>query len=71
MGSAPATLMANLFVYSYENKWLLDTKKRYLPKAGLLSNAFRFIDGFRAINYHLKEYIFFRVRTQKGKYFTY
>ena len=29
MGSDPALFMANSFLYYYENKWLLDTKKTY------------------------------------------
>ena len=29
MGSGPALFMANSFLYYYENKWLLDTKKTY------------------------------------------
>ena len=43
-----------LFLYYYENKWLLDTKKRDLQKARLFSNLFCFIDDLCAINNHLE-----------------
>ena len=33
MGSDPATFIVNLFLYYYENKWLLETTKRDLCKA--------------------------------------
>ena len=47
--------IANLFfVCYYENKLLLDTKKRDLRKARFFSNTFRFIDDLCAINDHLK-----------------
>ena len=54
MGSDPAPFIANLFLYYYENKWLLDTKKRDLLKARLFSNATRFIGDLCAINDHLE-----------------
>ena len=44
MGSDLAPFMANLFLYYYENKLLLDTKKRDLLKARFFSNTFHFID---------------------------
>ena len=36
--------IASLFLYYYENKWLLDTKKRDFRKARLFINTFRIID---------------------------
>ena len=54
MGSDPAPSMANLFLYYYENKWLLDTKKRDLSKAHLFSNMVRFKDDLCAINDYLE-----------------
>ena len=50
MGSDPAPFMANLFLYFYENKWLLELKKKDLHKARLFSNTFRFIDDLCTIN---------------------
>ena len=44
MGSDPATFIVNLFLYYYENKWLLETTKRDLRKAR------RFIDYLCAKN---------------------
>ena len=58
--------MANLFLYYYENKWLLksktiyenkwllDIKKIDLRKAPRFSDIFRFIDGLCTINDHLE-----------------
>ena len=43
MGSDPASLMANLFLYYYENKWPSNIKKRDLQKAHPFGNLFRFI----------------------------
>ena len=54
MASDAAPFMANLLLYYYENKWLLDIKKRYLHKARLFSNTFRFIDNLRVTNHHLE-----------------
>ena len=54
MGCDPATFMEYLFLYYYENKWLLDTKKRDLHKPLLFSNTFRFIDDLCAINNRLE-----------------
>jgi len=50
MGSDPAPFFANLFLYFYENKWMLDLKKKDLLLARKLSNIFRFIDDLNAIN---------------------
>ena len=50
MGSDPAPFMANLFLYFYERKWVLNTKKSNLRKARLFGNTFRFIDDLIAIN---------------------
>ena len=50
MGSDPAPFMANLFLYFYENKWILKTKKSNLKEARMFGNTFRFIDDLIAIN---------------------
>jgi len=50
MGSDPAPFFANLFLYFYENKWMLDLKKKDILLARKLSNIFRFIDDLNAIN---------------------
>ena len=50
MGSDPAPFMANLFLYSYESKWVLKTKKCHLKEARMFGNTFRFIDDLIAIN---------------------
>jgi len=50
MGSDPAPFFANLFLYFYENKWMLALKKKDLLLARQLSNIFRFIDDLNAIN---------------------
>ena len=54
MGFDPAHFLAKLFLHYYENKWVLDTKKRDLRKARLFSNTFCFIDDLCAINDHLE-----------------
>ena len=53
MVSDSASFMANLFLYYYENKWLLDTTIIDLCKACLFSNKFCFIEDLCAINNHL------------------
>ena len=50
MGSDPAPFMANLFLYFYENKWILKNKKSNLKLARMFGNTFRFIDDLIAIN---------------------
>ena len=50
MGSDPAPFMANLFLYFYENKWLMQLKKQDLVSARKFGNTFRFIDDLCAIN---------------------
>lgn len=50
MDCDPAPFLANLFLYYYENKWLLDTRKRDLQNSSFFRNLFCFIDGVRAIN---------------------
>ena len=50
MGSDPAPIMANLFLYYYENKWVRNLKKENLMKARKFSHTFRFIDDLIAIN---------------------
>ena len=42
MGSSLAFFMVNLFLFTYESKWLLDTKKSSLQKARKFTNTFRF-----------------------------
>ena len=50
MGSDPASFMANLFLYHYENKWLQEIKKTNLTVARKFSHTFRFIDDLNAMN---------------------
>ena len=50
MGSDLAPFMANLFLFYYENKWVLKTKKSNLKQAKMFGNIFRFIDDLIAIN---------------------
>ena len=50
MGSDPSPFMANLFLFTYESKWELETKRRNLYKARIFTNKFRFIDDLCAIN---------------------
>ena len=50
MGSDPAPFMANLFLYYFENKWILKMKKSNLKQARMFGNTFRFIDDLIAIN---------------------
>ena len=50
MGSDPAPFMANLFLFYYENKYLMHLKKINIPRARRFSNIFRFIDDLNAIN---------------------
>ena len=50
MGSDPSPFMANLFLFTYESKWELQTKRRNLYKARIFTNTFRFIDDLCAIN---------------------
>lgn len=42
MGSSLAFFMINLFLFTYESKWLLDTKKSNLQKARKFTNTFGF-----------------------------
>jgi len=50
MGSDPAPFFANLFLYHYERKWLLELKKNDLVSARKFGNTFRFIDDLNVIN---------------------
>ena len=50
MGSDPAPFMANLFLYSYESKFLKGLKKIDLSRARRFGNVFRFIDDLNALN---------------------
>ena len=53
IGSDPASVVVNIFLH-FENKCLLDIKKRNLRKARLFNNTFRYIDNLCTINDHLK-----------------
>ena len=50
MGSDPAPFFANLFLYYYERKWLLELKKNDLVAARKFGNTFRFIDDLNVVN---------------------
>ena len=50
MGSDPAPLFANLFLYYYESRWIKDLQKNGLIKARKLCNVFCSIDDLNAIN---------------------
>ena len=50
MGSDPATFIANLFLYIYENRFMTNLKKTNLPQAKNLRHVFRFIDDLIALN---------------------
>ena len=41
VGSPPALFMANLFLFTYEFKWVLDTNNSNLQKARIFANTFR------------------------------
>ena len=44
MGSDLSHFMVNLFLYCYDRKYLLQTKKRNMRKVRIFSNIFRFIN---------------------------
>ena len=44
MGSDPAPFMAILFLFFYENKWLVELKKKDVVSARKFRNTFRFIE---------------------------
>ena len=50
MGSDPAPFFANLFLYHYERKWMLQLKKKDIRRARKYCNVFRFIDDLNAMN---------------------
>ena len=50
MGSDPAPFFANLFLYFYERKFMLNLQKKDLHRARKYGNVFRFIDDLSAIN---------------------
>ena len=50
MGSDPAQLFANLFLYHFENKWVKNLKKESLQRARRFMHTFRFIDDLLTIN---------------------
>ena len=50
MGSDPAPFMANLFLYNYESKYVIEMKKKDLFTARKFRHTFRFIDDLLAIN---------------------
>ena len=52
--SSSACFMANLSLYYYNNKWLLETKNIDLKKAGLDENLYHFTDGLRNTNKNLE-----------------
>ena len=50
MGGDPAPFWANLFLFFYESKWLLQMKKTNNILARKFTNTFRFIDDLNALN---------------------
>ena len=50
MGSDTAHVMANLFLFYYEYKWIRKTKCKDLIQVGKVSHMFRFIDDRTVIN---------------------
>ena len=52
--SDPAPFIANLFLYYYERKWLLDTKIKDLHIVHIFSNTFRFVEDLSSTNNHLE-----------------
>ena len=50
MGGDPAPFWANLFLFYYESKWLLEMKKTNNILARKFGNTFRFIDDLNALN---------------------
>ena len=50
MGSDPAPFMANLFLYSYESKYVKELKTKDLFTARKFRHTFRFIDDLLAVN---------------------
>ena len=50
MGLDPAPFIENLFRYYFENKFILNLKKRKPHKVRSFTNIFRFIDELRAAN---------------------
>lgn len=54
MRSDPASFMADLFVYYYEKKWLLQTKKMGSAKGLYVSNIFRLIGDLYTFSNNLK-----------------
>ena len=50
MGGDPAPFWANLFLFHYESKWLLEMKKSNNILARKFNNTFRFIDDLNALN---------------------
>ena len=50
MGSDPAPFFANLFLYTYESKWMAELKKSDIRRARKFVNVFRFIGDLIALN---------------------
>ena len=50
MGSDPAPFIANLFLYTYENRFMFNLKKDDKARAKNLRHVFRFIDDLIALN---------------------
>ena len=49
MGSDPAPIISNLFLYFYENELVGKMKKVDLNRARRLANVFRFIDNLHLL----------------------
>ena len=49
MASDPAPFIVNLFLYYYENMWLLSTWQNYLVKARKFCHVFRFVDDLSVL----------------------
>ena len=50
MRSDPAPFIANLFLYTYENRFMFNLKKDDISRAKNLRHVFRFIDDLIALN---------------------
>ena len=50
MDSDPAPFISNVFLYSFENKWILNLNKSNLDKVQNFTNTFYFVDDLYATN---------------------
>ena len=50
MDSGPAPFISNVFLYSFENKWILNLNKSNLDKVQNFTNIFYFVDDLYATN---------------------